>query len=111
MERLVKGDVVVLLFPFSDLSSSRKRSAVVVATLTGDDLILAQITSSTARSDKYAISLETSDFKLGKLPVSSLIRPNKLFTADKSLISSKWGVLQEHKMKEVQEALVQIFTA
>ena len=31
MERLVKGDVVVLPFPFSDLSASKKRPAVVVA--------------------------------------------------------------------------------
>lgn len=109
MEKLVAGEVVVLLFPFSDLSSSRRRPALVVATLTGDDVILAQITSSFARSDKYAISLEAKDFQEGKLPVSSLIRPNKLFTADTALISSKMGSLRENKLKEVQEALVKIF--
>ena len=40
MEELVKGDVVVLPFPFSDLSASKKRPALVVATLRGDDIIL-----------------------------------------------------------------------
>lgn len=54
MEKLVKGDVVVVPFPFSDLSASKKRPAVVVATLTGDDIICCQITSE-ARFDEYAI--------------------------------------------------------
>ena len=110
METLVRGDVVVLLFPFSDLSSSRKRPAVVVANLTGDDLILAQITTASVRSDEYAVSLETKDFQTGRLDVSSLIRPNKLFTADVSIISSKIGTLKETKVKEIQNSLVNIFT-
>jgi mRNA interferase MazF len=109
MERLVRGDVVVLLFPFSDLSSSRKRPAVVVTNLTGDDLILAQITTASSRSDEYAVPLETDDFQTGKLTVSSLVRTNKLFTADVSIISSKIGALNESKIKEIQNSLVNIF--
>src|SRR3989338_2125783 len=109
MEIPVRGDVVVLLFPFSDLSSSRKRPALVVANLTGDDLILAQITTASSRSDKYAVLLETKDFRSGKLLVSSIIRPNKLFTADISIISSKIGTLKEKKIKDVQDSLVNIF--
>lgn len=109
MEKFVRGDLVVLLFPFSNLSSSQKRPAVVVANLTGDDLILAQITTASARSDKYAVSLETKDFQTGKLAVSSLARPNKLFTADISIISSKIGTLKESKIKEIQDSLVNIF--
>jgi len=110
MEGLVKGDVVVLLFPFSDLSSSRKRPAVVVAKLSGDDLILAQITSSAVRSDEYAIHLEAEHFKQGQLSIPSLIRSNKLFTADKSIILNKIGSLREDKVTEVQDLVVQIMT-
>jgi mRNA interferase MazF len=44
MRAFVKGDVVVAPFPFSDLSATKKRPALVVATLTGDDVILWQIT-------------------------------------------------------------------
>jgi len=43
--RFVKGDVVVVLFPFSDLSQNKRRPALVLAELEGDDLILCQITS------------------------------------------------------------------
>jgi len=40
VEELVKGDVTVLPFPFSDLSAVKKRPALVAATLKGDDIIL-----------------------------------------------------------------------
>lgn len=56
MERFIKGDIVVVPFPFSDLSNFKKRPALVISTLKGDDLILCQITSQ-AISDDYAISL------------------------------------------------------
>ncbi|HLC62250.1 MAG TPA: type II toxin-antitoxin system PemK/MazF family toxin [Candidatus Nanoarchaeia archaeon] len=109
MEGLVKGDVVVIPFPFSDLTASKKRPAIIVASLTGDDQIVAQITS-VARNDSYSISPEAKDFKNGKLPHSSMIRPNKLFTADKSLISYKAGSINDEKIKEIEKTLVSIFT-
>ena len=106
MEKLVKGDVVVVPFPFSDLSSTKKRPALIIAALNGDDLILCQITSS--RKDEYSISLENKNFKEGALGVESSIRPNKLFTADKSLILYKIGTLKENKIQEVIDKLEQI---
>lgn len=33
----MKGDIVVIPFPFSDLSGSKRRPALVIANLTGDD--------------------------------------------------------------------------
>jgi mRNA interferase MazF len=43
--KFIKGDVVVLPFPFSDLTGNKKRPALVVANLQGDDVILCLITS------------------------------------------------------------------
>ncbi len=109
MEKLVKGDVVVTPFPFSDLTASKKRPALVAANLEGDDVILCQITSE-ARSDQYAISLFDNEFKQGGLNLPSKIRPNKLFTADKSIILYKAGTLKVNKVKEVEEKIVKILT-
>jgi len=107
MEEFVKGDVVVLPFPFSDLSASKKRPALVIVALDGDDLILCQITSK-AREDRYSIFLTDSDFKQGSLNLTSIIKTNKLFTADKSLIKYQIGSLKDKKLKEVTDSICNI---
>ncbi len=109
MERFVKGDIVVLPFPFSDLTISKNRPCLVVATLKGDDLILCQITSQ-SRDDEDAIGIKQKDFQQGKLNVDSFIRPNRLFTSEISIIEYKVGKLKSEKIKEVQNKLVEIFT-
>ncbi|MEH2090107.1 type II toxin-antitoxin system PemK/MazF family toxin [Nostoc sp.] len=61
MAGFVKGDVVIVPFPFSDLTQTKRRPALVIATLQGNDLILCQITSQSV-SDIYAIELNNSNF-------------------------------------------------
>ena len=107
MEGFVKGDVVVLPFPFSDLSASKRRPALVVAALRGDDVILCQIISQ-ARPDEYSIVLKPSDFKQGMLSLTSVICPNKLFTADESLVQYKVGALKKSKIDEVIKLICSI---
>ncbi len=75
MAKFIKGDVVVIPFPFSDLTQTKRRPALVISALEGDDVILCQITSRTIR-DNYAILLEDKDFKTGELKQSSNVRPN-----------------------------------
>ncbi len=108
MENIVKGDIIVVPFPFSDLSKSKKRPALVLANLIGDDFILCQITSE-ARVDQYSIILKDGDFKQGTLKQISMIRPNRIFTADNSIVLYKVGVLKDSKIKEVEEEVIKIF--
>lgn len=107
MERFVKGDIVVLPFPYSDLSSSKKRPAMVLADLKGDDIILCQITSQFVK-DNYAIALDSSDFKKGSLNKPSNIRPNRLFTAEKSIITRKIGTVNPEVFEKVVDKLFEI---
>ena len=109
MEEFVKGDVIVVPFPFSDLSSSKKRPALVIAGLDCEDIILCQITSA-ERNDQYTIFLNKNDFKKGQLHLQSGIRPNRIFTAEKSIIVYKIGTLKSSKIKDVEEKIVAIFT-
>jgi mRNA interferase MazF len=103
----VKGDVVVVPFPFSDLSQAKRRPALVVAALQGDDLLLSQITSQRVR-DSYAIPLEDKDFESGGLKQKSNIRPNRLFTADQRIILYTVGHLKNEKVTEVIRKIVEI---
>ena len=107
MAKFVKGDVVVIPFPFSDLSQSKRRPALVVTQLEGDDVILCQITSKTIK-DKYAISLDDADFISGSLKQTGNIRPNRLFTADNHIILYRIGSIKKDKLNQVIEKMVEI---
>lgn len=109
MGLFVKGDVVIVPFPFSDLSTTKRRPALVVATLAGSDLILCQITSRPL-TDTYAISLSDGDFVEGGLQRLSNVRPNRLFTADSRLIQYRAGKLRPIKMQEVTSRIIEILT-
>jgi mRNA interferase MazF len=103
----VKGDVVVVPFPFSDLTQAKRRPALIIAVLEGNDLLLCQITSQRVR-DSYAISLEDKDFEVGGLRQKSNIRPNRLFTADQRIVLYKAGHLRNAKVREVIRTIVEI---
>ena len=107
MGKFVKGDVVVVPFPFSDLSFSKRRAALVVSILEGDDLILSQITSKAIR-DNYAVPLTNNDLIEGELKVESNIRPNRLFTVDKNIILYKIGKLNREKIASTINKIVEI---
>ena len=107
MAKFVKGDVVVVPFPFSDLTQSKRRPALVITALEGNDVILCQITSKTIKDD-YAISLDDEDFETGSLKQSSNVRPNRIFTADTHIILYRVGHLKTEKLAEVIDRVVEI---
>jgi mRNA interferase MazF len=109
MERFVKGDIVVIPFPFSDLSGSKRRPALVLADLQGDDIILCQITSQQTK-DKYAIAIKDSDFKTGNLTVAGNVRPNRIFTADKDIIDRKVASLNDNAINTVIQKIISILS-
>lgn len=105
MEALVKGDVVVIPFPFSDLSGSKRRPALVVADAGGNDVIMCQITSRSV-SDEMAIPVSDQDFSEGCLKQDSNIRPNKLFTADRGIILYKAGRISAEMLDSVMSSII-----
>ena len=110
MGKFVKGDVVIIPFPFTDLTSNKKRPAFVVTDLQGDDIIVCQITSK-AKSDTLALPLLEGDFISGNLPVESFIRPNKIFTADRNIIISTARHLSGTKIKETVNAIISVISS
>jgi mRNA interferase MazF len=81
MARFVKGDVVVVPFPFSNLQEAKRRPALVVSPLDGS------------------------------LKQSSNIRPNRLFTADQAIVLYRAGSIAGRKVEEVVDRLIQIVRA
>ncbi|MCA1995409.1 MAG: type II toxin-antitoxin system PemK/MazF family toxin [Coleofasciculus sp. S288] len=90
MARFVKGDVVVVPFPFSDLTQAKRRPALVITVLQGDDVILCQITSQTV-ADQYAITIGMDDFSTGSLNQSAMSDPIDSLRQIGKLFCTKWG--------------------
>jgi mRNA interferase MazF len=100
MEKLVKGDIVVIPFPYSDLSNTKRRPAFVITSFPNMEVILCQITSQKP-SDSYSVRINNSDFADGSLHQESFIRINRIFTADQNIVLYKAGSLQSNLAEEI----------
>lgn len=104
------GAVVLVRFPFSDLSQTKLRPAVVRADVGRGDCILCQITSK-PYGDASSIELDNAAFATGSLRVISFARPAKLFTANQNLITSLIGKLKPDTLRSIVQAVANILNA
>lgn len=108
MGRFAIGNVVLVNFPFSDLKGKKKRPALLLAKVEFDNYILCQITSK-PYSSKRSIKITKRDFVTGSLPVVSFVRPNKLFTADESLVTGVVGELNKGAKSKILREVRALF--
>jgi mRNA interferase MazF len=100
-------EVVLIPFPFSDLSQAKVRPAVCLADAQNGDWILCQITSS-PYGDPLALSLSSADFESGGLLAHSFARPAKLFTAHQSKVIRVVGKLHDAAFLRIVSAIVDL---
>ncbi len=101
------GSVVLVPFPFSDLSRAKLRPAVVLADAGRGDWILAQVTSK-PYGDPRALPLADADFESGSLRTASYLRPGKIFTADQSLLVAEVGTLKQERFRDIMTAVISV---
>lgn len=104
------GAIVLVPFPFSDLSQAKLRPAMVLADAGRSDWILCQITSN-PYSDVRAVMLRDDDFERGSLQVTSFARPGKLFTGSARLIVADVGILRPLVTKRIVRAVIDLLSA
>ncbi len=107
MATLTVGAVVLVPFPFSDLSASKLRPAVVLSNAGRGDFVLCQITSK-SYGDPRSVLITSSGFKQGSLRIDSYVRPGKLFTANEKLVVKTIGDLQNDLFNEILDAVVSL---
>lgn len=105
MEAISAGKVVFVEFPFSDLSGSKLRPAVVLARVERNDWLLCQITSK-PYADSGAIEIDERSFATGSLAITSYVRPTKLFTAHIILMDKVVGTINAATHSTLVEAIV-----
>jgi mRNA interferase MazF len=99
------GLVVLVPFPFSDLSASKLRPALVLAKSGRGDWVCVQITSN-PYSDPKAIELTAKDFTDGGLNRVSYVRPGKLFTANETLFRRSVARVSKQKLSAIVDAVI-----
>jgi mRNA interferase MazF len=97
-----KGDIVLIPFPFTDLSGKKLRPALVLA-VSSADITVAFITTQTAFKEPTDIEIQP-DTNSGIKKVS-LIRPAKLATIDKTFAIGKIGSLPSNLLSQVNSSL------
>jgi mRNA interferase MazF len=105
---LQRGDIVLIRFPFTDLSGSKRRPAIVLADYP-PDMVVAFISSVIPTIiEPSDVILEPSSpfFAATGLKKASLIRLRKLATLEQSLITRLLGQLDPKLLKDVDQALI-----
>lgn len=98
------SDVVLLPFPFSDLSAQKKRPVLILkAENRQGDFLAVQITSQAGYEG--ALVLEQDDFSIGWLPKRSFVRPDKLITLNRSLVVKQVGILTSAAFTRIREGI------
>ena len=95
------GDLVLIPFPFTDLSANKVRPALVITNPDRDgDFIAVAVTSKSGHAG--SLSLSDTDLATGRLAVASYIRADKLFTFSVDIVRKHIGSV---KPAVVQSAL------
>lgn len=109
---LFRGDIVLSLFPFTDLSGAKLRPAVVVGRPDTDDLVLAFVTSQISFVDprtSYVLVRSDPEFASTGLKWPSLVRLNKLATVHRPLVRRRLGRIGPRTDAIIAERLRYVF--
>jgi mRNA interferase MazF len=103
------GDIILVPFPFTDLSSAKIRPALVLAIpdTTKLDVIVCFISSKICNSTDFGAMLKPS--KTNGLKVQSLVRFDKIATLDRRIILGTIGQVTPAWMKEQGKTLKHLF--
>ncbi len=99
-----QGNVILIPFPYSDLTGSKKRPALIISNsnLKGEDKICCLITSN---NPKDGILISKNSFNFGKLPFKSWVKPHRIFTIDEKIIIRKLAKVKSDFLKQIKDKI------
>jgi len=110
---LSKGDIVLVPFPFTDLSQTKLRPAVVLwVDPQGQDITLCFVSSQNLdciSPSEFMLESSEPEFERTGLEVTSKVRVTKLVTIEQRLIQRRLGYLGAEQMRRLNQTLTQVF--
>lgn len=108
-----KGDIVLVPFPFTDLSTTKLRPAVVLwVDSTGDDITLCFISSQNLTRlspNEFVLDASDPEFSNTGLKVASKVRVTRIATLERRLITRRIGKLGVNQIQQLNSAMLQAF--
>ena len=101
-----KGDIVSVIFPFTDLSASKRRPALVLY-VADNDVMLFFITSKVINN---GFSVKILSSSINNLQVDSTIILTKIFTGSRSLIKGKIGEVEKHYYPSINKIIFSLLS-
>ena len=110
---VMKGDVILVNFPFTDLSQTKLRPAIILwIDPVGNDVVVCAITSqNTNQLDEGEFLLDIADPEFSQigLRVSSKVRTTRIATLDRQLAVRKLGCLSDPQIQQLNTSIIKSF--
>ena len=110
---LKQRDIILIPIPFTDLTSQKRRPAVIISNdsynETHEDIVVVALTSKVEPRD-FTIMLTGNDLEEGALKVTSMIRADKIYTLNKSIVIKTFGRVKPEiliKIKDIFSKLIE----
>jgi mRNA interferase MazF len=100
-------EIVLLVFPYASTELIKKRPALILLDTEDEDIIVARVTSQSAKSD-FDVVIE--DWQKAGLLVPSIVRVNKIATLEKNLVERKLGILSAEDWLNVCNKIKQLWS-
>jgi len=104
-------DIVLIPIPFTDLASQKKRPAIIIScdkyNETNEDIVVVALTSNIETRD-FTITLTSNDLENGTLKVTSMIRVDKIYTLNKSIVIKTFGQVKPDILIKIRDLFLKL---
>lgn len=108
---LNQRDIVLIPIPFTDLASQKKRPAIIIScnkyNETNEDIVVVALTSNIETRD-FTITLTSNDLENGTLKVTSMIRVDKIYTLNKSIVIKTFGRVKPGILTKIKDSILKL---
>ena len=108
---LKQRDIVLIPIPFTDLASQKKRPAVIISSdaynNANEDIVVVALTSN-VEPRNFTVILNSDDLEDGILKVTSMIRVDRIYTLNKSIVLKTFGRVKPYILAKIKETILKL---
>jgi mRNA interferase MazF len=106
-----QGEIVLIPVPFTDLSSQKRRPVIIVSNdrynRSSRDMLVVAMTSNLS-TIPHSFIIDNPDLIAGTLNRPSLVRCDKIYTLEQTLIVKQFGQVRPEILSQIQQVIQQL---